>query len=178
PLAERHPLLEEAIAAEAALLAPLRPYATHEVDTSHLSVHDLRRRVDELLPSEARPELHVGLLSFGFKHGLPYEADTVVDVRFLPNPYFVPELRDHTGLEPAVAEYVLRAPDAQAFLRRLEELLEFLLPRYRREGKAYFTFAVGCTGGRHRSVAIVEALAARLRAQGQPLTVRHRDIDR
>ena len=178
PLAERYPVLEEAIAAEAALLDPLRPFATHEIDTTPLTVHDLRRRIIEVLPLEGPPPLHVGLVSFGFKHGLPYEADMVVDVRFLPNPYFVPELRDHTGLEAPVAHYVLDAADAATFLTHLKGMLDFLIPRYQHEGKAYFTLAVGCTGGHHRSVAIVESLASYLQGREVPLTIRHRDIER
>jgi UPF0042 nucleotide-binding protein len=178
PLAPHHPLLEDAIAAEASLLVPLRPFATHEIDTSHLSVHDLRHRLTALLPLDHGPQLHVELLSFGFKHGVPYEADTVLDVRFLPNPYFVPTLRDHSGNEEEVARFVLDHVDSQAFLGHLRGLIDFLLPRYRQEGKAYFTLAIGCTGGRHRSVAIVNALASHLRSQGVPFTTRHRDLDR
>jgi len=178
PLAEHTPLLEDAIAEESDLLAPLRPLATHEIDTSHLSIHDLRNRLAALLPLDGAAALHVELLSFGFKHGVPYEADTVMDVRFLPNPYFVPELRDHSGEEEAVARFVLDQTDTQAFLGHLRSFLDFLLPRYRTEGKAYFTLAIGCTGGRHRSVAIINALARHLENQGIPFTTRHRDLDR
>ncbi|HBB40916.1 MAG: RNase adapter RapZ [Nitrospirae bacterium CG18_big_fil_WC_8_21_14_2_50_70_55] len=178
PLADRYPLLDDAIAHEAALLDPLRPFATHEIDTSELTVHDLRRRIGEILPAEGHHTLHVGLVSFGFKHGLPHEADMVVDARFLPNPYFVPELKDHTGLEAPVARFVLDSADTTAFLTHLERLLDFLLPRYQHEGKAYFTLAIGCTGGHHRSVAIVEALAGYLQGRSIPLTTRHRDLER
>jgi len=178
PLADRYPVLEEAIVAEAALLDPLRPFATHEVDTTRLTVHDLRRRISELLPLDGDHPLHVGLVSFGFKHGLPYEADMVMDARFLPNPYFVPELKDHTGLETEVARYVLDSAESATFLSHLKGMLDFLLPRYRHEGKAYFTLAVGCTGGHHRSVAIVEALASYLQGREIPLTTRHRDLER
>jgi UPF0042 nucleotide-binding protein len=178
PLADRYPVLEDAIPAEGALLDPLRPFATHEVDTTRLTVHDLRRRIGELLPLDGKHPLHMGLVSFGFKHGLPYEADMVVDARFLPNPYFVPELKDHTGLEAAVAGYVLDSAEATTFLAQIKGMLDFLLPRYQHEGKAYFTLAVGCTGGHHRSVAIVEALASYLEGRGVPLTTRHRDLER
>jgi len=179
PLADRYPVLEEAIAQEKALLDALRPFATHELDTTEFTVHDLRRRIGEILPLDGnQPLLHVGLVSFGFKHGLPHEADMVVDARFLPNPYFVPELKEHTGLEAAVARYVLDSEDATTFLTYLKGMLDFLLPRYHREGKAYFTLAVGCTGGHHRSVAIVEALASYLHERGIPLTTRHRDLER
>jgi UPF0042 nucleotide-binding protein len=178
PLAASHPLLEDAIAAESDLLLPLRSFASHEIDTSHLSIHDLRHRLAALLPLDQGPKLHVELLSFGFKHGVPYEADTVLDVRFLPNPYFVPALRDHSGEEDEVARFVLDHADTQAFLGHVRGLIDFLLPRYHQEGKAYFTLAIGCTGGRHRSVAIVNALARHLRSQDIPFTTRHRDLDR
>lgn len=178
PLADRYPILEEAIDAERALLDSLRPFATHEVDTTELTVHDLRRRIGEILPVDGNHALHVGLVSFGFKHGLPHEADMVVDARFLPNPYFVPELKEHTGLEEAVARYVLDSDDTTTFLAQIEGMLDFLVPRYQQEGKAYFTLAVGCTGGHHRSVAIVEALASYLQGRAIPLTIRHRDLQR
>ena len=109
---------------------------------------------------------------------MPYEADTVLDVRFLPNPYFVPELRDHSGEEESVARFVLDQADTQTFLGHLRAFLDFLLPRYRQEGKAYFTLAIGCTGGRHRSVAIINALAGYLAHLAIPFTIRHRDLAR
>jgi UPF0042 nucleotide-binding protein len=122
------------------------------------------------------PSLTVNILSFGFKHGLPPDADLVFDVRFLPNPHFVPELRPLTGLNPRVARYVMRAPAARRFLRLTTALLRFLLPEYIAEGKSYLTIAIGCTGGRHRSITIAESLERRLkRVRGVVLRVRHRD---
>ena len=118
------------------------------------------------------------IVSFGFRFGIPTHADLVLDVRFLPNPYFVPELRPYPGTEPTVAAYVLSQPDAKAFLERLQDLLAFLLPRYRSEGKTYLTIAIGCTGGRHRSVALAAALTERLSGAGQPSRLWHRDIDK
>ncbi|HND10489.1 MAG TPA: RNase adapter RapZ, partial [Pseudomonadota bacterium] len=121
--------------------------------------------------------LALTLLSFGFKYGLPVEADMVLDVRFLPNPYFIPALSNQTGLEPEVSDYVLSQPDAQTFVAKAEALIEFYLPRAQREGKSYVTVAIGCTGGRHRSVAVVADLFNRLGARYQ-ITVRHRELGR
>ena len=123
-------------------------------------------------------DLAVTLLSFGFKHGIPAEADVVLDVRFLPNPFFVPELKPLPGTDARVSAFVLGQPDAKAFLERLADLLGFLLPRYRSEGKSYLTIAIGCTGGRHRSVAIAEVVAERLEAGGQPVRLWHRDVEK
>jgi UPF0042 nucleotide-binding protein len=117
-------------------------------------------------------------VSFGFRFGIPTHADLVLDVRFLPNPYFVPELKPHPGTDPRVAGFVLGQPDAKAFLERLEELFGFLLPRYRSEGKSYLTIAIGCTGGKHRSVAVSAELAQRLEAAGQTVRLWHRDVEK
>ena len=158
-------------------LAELRNRASHVIDTTHFSVHDLRRRLVELV--SGRPDgikLVTRLVSFGFKYGLPQDADLVFDLRFLPNPHFVPALRPHTGLDAPVADYVFQAPEAQELLTDLEVLLRKLLPRYAAEGKAYLTIGIGCTGGRHRSVAMAEALAKRL-GDGPALVV-HRDVER
>src|SRR6185295_1674790 len=140
----------------------------------HLNVHQLKGVIQERYRS-APDVLSVTLLSFGFKHGLPAEADLVLDVRFLPNPYFVEALTALSGEDAQVAEFVLSNPDAAGFLERAAGLLEFVIPRAEREGKAYLTVAVGCTGGRHRSVAVVEALAKKL-PRTYPMTVRHRDL--
>ncbi len=176
----RHPLsgddLREGIAAEREILRPLREEASAYVDTANLNVHQLKGVVHERYRPTA-DVLAVTLLSFGFKHGLPAEADLVLDVRFLPNPYFVEALSASTGEEANVREFVLGNDDAREFLERSQGLLEFLLPRAEREGKAYLTVAVGCTGGRHRSVAVVQELAKRL-PRRHPLTVRHRDLGR
>jgi UPF0042 nucleotide-binding protein len=176
----RHPLsgddLREGIAREREILRSLREEASAFVDTGHLNVHQLKGVVHERY-RRGSDVLAVTLLSFGFKHGLPAEADIVLDVRFLPNPYFVEALSASTGEEAAVRDFVLGNPDAEEFLDRTQSLLEFLLPRAEREGKAYLTVAVGCTGGRHRSVAVVQELAKRL-PEKHPLTVRHRDLGR
>jgi UPF0042 nucleotide-binding protein len=176
----RHPLagddLREGIAREREILHSLREEASAYVDTGHLNVHQLKGVVHERY-RRGSDVLAVTLLSFGFKHGLPAEADVVLDVRFLPNPYFVEALSAATGEEAAVREFVLGNPDAREFLDKTQGLLEFLLPRAEREGKAYLTVAVGCTGGRHRSVAVVQELATRL-PERHPLTVRHRDLGR
>jgi RNase adapter protein RapZ len=176
----RHPLagedLREGIVRERELLRGLREEATAIVDTANLNVHQLKGVIQERYRRTA-DVLGVTLLSFGFKHGLPAEADVVLDVRFLPNPYFVEALSASTGEEATVSAFVLDNPDAREFLDKTEALLTFLLPRAEREGKAYLTVAVGCTGGRHRSVAVIQELAKRL-PERYPLTVRHRDLAR
>jgi len=180
----RHPLAGEGsvldgIRAERQALANLREVAARIIDTSGLTVHQLKDRLQQAYGAqEARGALTVSLVSFGFKYGLPYDADLVFDVRFLPNPHFVDELRLLDGRDPQAAKFVLAHDETQRFLARLEDLLRFLLPLYRREGKAYLTLAIGCTGGRHRSVTLSEALRAFLEAEGFPPIVRHRDLDR
>ncbi len=176
----RHPLsgddLREGIERERELLRGLREIAEGVVDTANLNVHQLKGVIQERYRRSA-DVLALTLLSFGFKHGLPAEADLVLDVRFLPNPYFVESLSASTGEEAQVAAFVLDNADAREFLDRAEGLLTFVLPRAEREGKAYLTVAVGCTGGRHRSVAVVQELAKRM-PRRHPLTVRHRDLAR
>ena len=162
-------------------LAPLRASATRVIDTTNTSVHDLRRLlIAHFGPaSGGAPRMVTRLLSFGFKYGAPVDADLVLDVRFLENPYFVPELRRLTGRDEAVAHYVMAAPETQEFMRRTQSLLEYVMPKYEREGKSYLTIAVGCTGGRHRSVAIADALARELSGSlAQQIAVVHRDVDR
>lgn len=162
---------------ERRMLMPVRALAVYVIDTSRLTVHDLRRVVSASVAGTASTvPLLVEVTSFGFRRGTPPEADLVFDVRFLPNPHFVPTLRPWTGLRPAVARYVLRSPAARRFLTLTSRLLRFLIPQYISEGKAYLTIAVGCTGGRHRSVAIAEALGRSLRGlKGIELRFRHRD---
>jgi RNase adapter protein RapZ len=176
----RHPIagedLREGIDREREILRDLREAATAVVDTGHLNVHQLKGVIQERYRRSA-DVLGVTLLSFGYKHGLPPEADFVFDVRFLPNPYFVESLSPLTGEDPQVASFVLENNDARGFLDCTEALLTFVLPRAEREGKAYLTIAVGCTGGRHRSVAVVQELARRMPPR-HPLTVRHRDLAR
>ena len=168
----------DGVRAERTRLSPLRARAKHLVDTTHLSVHDLRRTILERFGPAAGGALRLTtrLVSFGFKYGTPVEADLVLDVRFLQNPHFVESLRPLPGTDDRVAHYVLEQVDAAEFLERTEGLLRYVLPRYEREGKSHLTVAIGCTGGRHRSVAIVEELARRM-PKDFPLTVRHRDLE-
>ncbi|MCS6911780.1 MAG: RNase adapter RapZ [Myxococcota bacterium] len=176
----RHPLIGDdlrgGIEHERQVLLPLREEAQAVVDTSHLTVHQLKGVIQERY-GRSPESLALTLLSFGFKHGLPAEADIVLDVRFLPNPYFVEHLSAASGLEEPVARYVLEHPEAAVFLEKISDFLDFYLPRAQREGKAYLTLAIGCTGGRHRSVAVVVELAHRLESTYQ-VTVRHRDLER
>ena len=179
-----HPLqgnqtLAEGIAAERTLLAPVRAGADLIIDTSTLPVPALRASIENAFGSETVAQISVTVESFGFKYGLPMDADTVMDVRFLPNPHWVDELRPQTGQSPAVRDYVLAQPGATQFLQTYHQLLMLVADGYIREGKRYMTVAIGCTGGKHRSVAIAEALAALLGANGH-LSVRvlHRDLGR
>jgi UPF0042 nucleotide-binding protein len=183
----RHPLsggadtehLVAAIERERALVAPVKDEADVVLDTSDLNVHELRRRMRALFaPAAGGSAMQVTLLSFGYKHGLPLDADVVFDCRFLPNPHWIEDLRPLTGLDPAVRDYVLEQPAAHDFLPRLVDLLSQVLPAYIAEGRAYLTIALGCTGGRHRSVALAEELATLLRRQGYAPSVLHRDLDK
>ncbi|MBQ0849873.1 RNase adapter RapZ [Streptomyces sp. NPDC057621] len=178
-----HPLqgdgrIVDGIAAERELLRELRGDADLVIDTSSLNVHELRAKMDAQFAGEEEPELRATVMSFGFKYGLPVDADLVVDMRFLPNPHWVPELRQYTGLNEEVAGYVFNQPGAKEFLDRYAELLQLIRTGYRREGKRYVTIAVGCTGGKHRSVAMSEKLAARLVSEGVETVVVHRDMGR
>jgi UPF0042 nucleotide-binding protein len=180
----RHPLsgaegtVQEGIAAERQALAGLRAVADEVVDTTTLNVHDLKRLVGKRFVDGEQARLGVTVVSFGFRYGIPPHADLVLDVRFLPNPYFVPALRARTGTEPEVRDFVLSQPDALAFLDRLLDFGGFLLPRYKAEGKSYLTIAIGCTGGKHRSVAIAGELSRRLEATGQSVRLWHRDLEK
>jgi UPF0042 nucleotide-binding protein len=181
-----HPLqgdgrLTDGIAAERTLLAGLRDEADLVIDTSDRSVHELRRSIESAFTGsagEARPALRATVVSFGYKYGLPVDADLVVDVRFLPNPHWIPELRDLTGRDSEVRDYVLSQEGAEEFLDRYTEILKIIGAGYTRESKRYLTLAVGCTGGKHRSVAMSEQLADRLTGLGVQTTVVHRDLGR
>jgi UPF0042 nucleotide-binding protein len=178
-----HPLqgegrLVDGIARERELLSDLRGSADLVIDTSDLNVHELRQKLEQAFADDQLPALHATVMSFGYKYGLPVDADLVVDCRFLPNPHWNPELRPKTGLEPAVSNYVLTQPDAEAFLDRLTEMLSVVTPGFLREGKRYVALAVGCTGGKHRSVAITEEIAKRLSGAGVDVHVVHRDLGR
>jgi UPF0042 nucleotide-binding protein len=169
--------LVDGITVERDKLASLRAMADVVVDTSAMRVHDLRRRIFALMrPGDDASRMSIRLLSFGFKHGLPSDADLVFDARFLDNPYFVPELRPLTGLDERVRNYVLGSPDAARFVELVASLLDFAIPRYEAEGKSYLTVAIGCTGGQHRSVSLAIALGDQLRVRfGASLRVAHRD---
>lgn len=178
-----HPLqgegrLADGIAVERGLLEGARDQADVFVDTSHLNVNQLRRRIEELFGAEDARQLRVTVVSFGFKYGVPPDSDFVCDARFLPNPYWVPELREHTGQVEAVSSYVLGQAGAEDFVATYADLLNATTAGFEREGKRYLTAAVGCTGGKHRSVAIAEELAARLRQTGLAANAQHRDLGR
>jgi UPF0042 nucleotide-binding protein len=180
----RHPLggeghVLEAIRNERKALAHMREIADRIVDTSALTVHQFKDLLIELYGHDrSRATLTTSLVSFGFKHGIPIDADLVFDVRFLPNPHFVDRLRPLDGRDAEVREFIMKHAESRELLARLQDLLRFLVPAYQREGKAYLTVAVGCTGGRHRSVALVEELKRFLEQLGAAPTVVHRDLDR
>ena len=180
----RHPMandsdgLLEAIEIERTLLEPMRGDCDLIIDTSDLNVHQLKAKLMGAFEVSVSERLQVAVESFGFKHGLPLDADVVMDVRFLPNPHWDENLRPLSGLDQAVKDDVLSRPQAIEFLRNFQALLQSVLPHYASEGKSYLTIAVGCTGGRHRSVAIAEEIGHGLRASGQPVRVSHRDLGR
>lgn len=180
----RHPLstdgsVEAGIDEERRLLNPLSQAATAMVDTTELSVHDLKRTMQQAFSTEGTSAgLSVTVSSFGYKYGVPPDANLMFDVRFLPNPFFVPDLKALSGHDDSVASYVLGQEEATAFIEQTKRMLDFLLPRYEAEGKAYLTVAIGCTGGRHRSVAIAKTIAEHIRASGRRVLERHRDVDR
>ena len=180
----RHPLSDtervvDGIARERALLEQMKGDADVLVDTSNLNVHQLRDRLHELFGEHAEAgEMQLNVVSFGYKHGLPLDVDLVFDCRFLPNPHWVERLRSFTGLDTEVRDYVLEQPATGEFLSELDSLLRLTLPGYEKEGKAYLSIGVGCTGGRHRSVVVAEELADLLRGHGYRTVVHHRDIER
>jgi UPF0042 nucleotide-binding protein len=169
----------DSIADERALLAGLRDRADLVIDTGELNTNQLRARLIEVFGSEEPgSSMQTSLVSFGFKYGVPLDVDLMFDCRFLPNPYWDEALRSHSGLEPEVRAYVLERPETLAFLDKLEDLLVMLVPAYMKEGKSYLTVAMGCTGGRHRSVVLAEELSRRLDAHQLATTVFHRDVER
>lgn len=176
-----HPIkggtLSESIADERALMEDLRDMSDVVVDTTDLNVQQLRDRIaDRFTEPGPQRSMRVSVTSFGFKHGTPRDIDLCFDVRFLPNPHWVAELRPKRGTDPEVVDFVMGDPDAADFFRRLKEMLEFLVPKYVREGKSYLAIGIGCTGGHHRSVALAQALGTALEAQGLDVAVRHRDL--
>ncbi len=177
PLARGTTPLLDGIRTERAALGEVKKLADRIIDTSDYTVHDLRQAIEHRYAEgdSGRPMV-ITLVTFGYKYGMPYDLDLMFDLRFLPNPHFVQELREHTGEDQRVREYVTAKADATEFILRLEEFLEYLLPRYRHEGKSYLTIGFGCTGGRHRSVAVALVIAERLREKGYEVNVKHRDI--
>ena len=179
PLQKKGESVEQAIRREREWMQPVRDHADFVLDTSALSIAKLRSELLDLFGQQGdRGGLAVNILSFGFKHGIPMEADLVFDVRFLPNPYYVAELRPRTGLDDGVRDYALSAPQSQEFLHRLMDFVAYLLPRYVEEGKTSLTLAVGCTGGHHRSVAVTHALAGFIHGLGYQVLENHRDMTR
>jgi RNase adapter protein RapZ len=179
-----HPLagqgsIQEGISRERKALEPIRALADKVIDTSDFTVHQLKREMEQqFCQTPLARRMTLFFTSFGYKYGIPHDTDMIFDVRFLPNPYFVNELRPKTGLDVEVRNYVLGNPETRSFLDRLYALLEFTLPLYEREGKSSLTLALGCTGGRHRSVVLVDELHRRLGAGNFPVHVKHRDIDK
>ncbi|HEY0703341.1 MAG TPA: RNase adapter RapZ [Candidatus Acidoferrales bacterium] len=178
-----HPLsnggsIAEGIAAERHRMAPIRRMADVIIDTSKFNIHELRQFIIDKFQRPGSRPLLVSVVSFGFRYGIPSDADLVFDVRFLPNPHFVPKLRRFSGKDPKVARYIRSFPQTGEFLRRIESLLSYLIPLYIREGKSYLTVALGCTGGRHRSVAMAEVIRRYLQTKKYSAKVVHRDIDK
>jgi UPF0042 nucleotide-binding protein len=179
----RHPLattgtIEEGIRRERETLADLRAIADQVIDTSAMNVHDLKRVVQGRFSPEPATQPSISVMSFAYRYGVPPQADLVFDVRFLPNPYFVPELKGLTGRDPRVARYVLDRPETEEFLARIVDLCLFLFPKYQKEGKAYLTVALGCTGGKHRSVALANELVRRLAMDPASIHLWDRDIEK
>ncbi len=177
PLAQDKPLLE-GIREEKNLLEPLKSAATRVIDTSKYNRHDLKAIIFEIARSslDAVP-MRIQVVSFGFKHGIPPDTDIIMDVRFLANPFFVPALKHKNGRDAAVQHFVLNNAATREFLSKFQDLLDFLVPLYEKEGKAYLTIAIGCTGGQHRSIVIAETLYTHIKRPGRPVNITHRDID-
>jgi UPF0042 nucleotide-binding protein len=178
PLADETEGLVESIELERSTLEPVRAAADLVIDTSDLNVHQLKERIDHAFDTERGSRLQVMVESFGFKHGLPLDADIVMDLRFLPNPHWEDGLRPLTGHDPKVRDFVLETAVGSAFVDQFDALLASLVPQYQAEGRTYLTVALGCTGGRHRSVAVAEELATRLRQRGVAVRTSHRDVSR
>ena len=177
PLGHDRPV-REGLRRERELMTPIRKLADVVIDTTRFNVHELRQFITEQFKNPDRRPLLVSLVSFGYRFGIPVDADLVFDVRFLPNPHFVPQLRRYSGKHRRVARYIRSFPQTGVFLRRIEGLLAYLIPHYIREGKSYLTIAFGCTGGRHRSVMLAEALRRALERRGYSAKVVHRDIEK
>jgi UPF0042 nucleotide-binding protein len=176
PLAFDRPVLE-GVTEERRQLAPIRELADIVIDTSSLTIHELREHINKIYsPTEGAKPLIVSLISFGYKYGIPFNSDLIFDVRFLPNPFFVPEFRNKTGLDPQVKEYIFSSQAWNEFQQKLRDFLIFLLPHYVHEGKSYLTISIGCTGGKHRSVSIADYLEKLIAELGHAVRCKHRDI--
>ena len=178
-----HPLgkeqsVRESLRHERAIMEPIRKLADVVIDSTHFNVHELRQFITERFKSPENRPMLVSLVSFGYKYGVPSDSDLVFDVRFLPNPHFVPALRAYTGKDPKVRKYIESFPQTGEFLRRIEGLLVYLIPHYIHEGKSYLTISIGCTGGKHRSVMLAEQLRKSLEKRGFSSKVTHRDIEK
>ena len=176
----KHPLQEQlltALAKERQFLAPIKQLADTEINTSNLTLGELKEKISKLLEIKRTQEMNISVVSFGYKHGLPMEADLVMDVRFLKNPYYVAALREKTGLDKEVQDYIKKSPHASNFLKKFMDLVVYLVPKYIKEGKSYLTIAVGCSGGKHRSVFMAHSLAEILREKGFKVSEFHRDIN-
>jgi RNase adapter protein RapZ len=177
PLGHDRPV-SEGLSRERTLMSPIRKLADVVIDTTKFNVHELRQFIADRFQSRKKRPMMVSVVSFGYRYGIPPDADLVFDVRFLPNPHFVPRLRKFSGRDPKVARYIRSFPQTGEFLRRIESLLTYLIPHYIREGKSYLTIAFGCTGGRHRSVMMAEAVRRALASRGYTAKVVHRDLDK
>lgn len=178
-----HPLAKndrtiEGIKTERELLQSIRKKAQLVIDTSNLTPRELRDRLIQKFKTKEKEMFRVEMVSFGFKYGLPIDSDVVMDVRFLPNPHYIPELRPQTGLDEEVYEYVMHQTETEQFYKKFTDLLDITLPGYKKEGKSNLTIAIGCTGGKHRSVALVERIAKKIKADGYPVNISHRDKDK
>lgn len=178
PLAFDRPVLQ-GIAEERRRTLPIRELADIIIDTSTTTIHELREYVNKIFaPIEGSKPLVISIISFGYKYGIPFNSDILFDVRFLPNPYFQAEFKDRNGTDPQVRDFVFQSVDSKEFMGKLQDMLVFLLPRYVKEGKSYFTISIGCTGGKHRSVAVADSLEKFLREKGYQARSKHRDIGR
>lgn len=177
PLSDAYPNLLEAIEAEIDLMAPIRGIADFTVNSSQMNVHELTSRIKEIISSKDRArDMYIEVSSFGFKKGIPIDSDIVLDVRFLPNPYFIEELKDKTGSDKEVKDYLRSFDIYEQFLQKMKDLVLFILPLCRKEGRAYLNISIGCTGGRHRSVAVAEEIRQTIEDAGYPSKLKHRDI--